>query len=285
MAKNYFRVYHRIFDSMAPLNDAERGRLFAACLAYSMSGEEPELRGSERYIFPAMREQIDRDNKRSSINRDNVQRRYTNAYEGIQTPTNDYESLQTATNAYEEKEKEGAPLAPPLIPPSPSPQTPYSYPPYNPPINPPEEREKEYGSLREPCVEPAKNAASTPSIPYAEVQRMYNELCNGLPKCSVLSEARKKAIRARFSSGYTLEDFRTLFQKAGASPFLHGKNNRNWRAGFDWLIRDSNMAKTVDGNYDDRTSDADAPPNTPTNPGSSTASRLMTMLERGDFDD
>ena len=43
-----------------------------------------------------------------------------------------------------------------------------------------------------------------------------------------------------------------LFEKAENSSFLKGANNRNWSATFDWLIKDSNMAKTLDGNYDDR---------------------------------
>lgn len=282
MAKNYFRVYHRFLKSIDPLNDAERGRLFVACLNYSMTGETPELRGNERFIFPEMRDQIDRDNKRSGINRENVLQRYS--YETLRTPTNIYEPLQTATNDYKEKETEAPPFCPPFSPPSPSPQTPYSLPPYNPPVNPPEERERDLGSLREPCGEPAKNAVSPPAPPYGEIQRLYNELCIGLPKCTVLSEARKKAIRARFASGYTLEDFRKLFQNAATSKFLHGQNNRNWTASFDWLIRDSNMAKTLDGNYDGRRTGETQRADT-AGTGAPTVSRLMEMLKRGDFDD
>ena len=67
-----------------------------------------------------------------------------------------------------------------------------------------------------------------------------------------MSEARKKAINARMKTGYTLDDFQTLFEKAEASDFLKGKNKRNWSATFDWLVSDSNMAKVLDGNYDAR---------------------------------
>lgn len=66
-----------------------------------------------------------------------------------------------------------------------------------------------------------------------------------------MSEARKKSIKARFSSGYTLEDFKTVFSKAEASGFLKGRNDRNWKASFDWLISDKYMAKVLDGAYDD----------------------------------
>lgn len=45
---------------------------------------------------------------------------------------------------------------------------------------------------------------------------------------------------------------RALFEKAEASDFLKGANARNWSATFDWLIADVNMAKVIDGNYDNR---------------------------------
>lgn len=89
------------------------------------------------------------------------------------------------------------------------------------------------------------------SVDYVSVQNLYNSICIGFPQCSKLSDARKRAIKARFSSGYTLADFETLFSKAVASHFLRGQNSRNWRADFDWLIKDANMAKVLSGNYDD----------------------------------
>ena len=61
MAREYFCCYHSYLEVMEQLNDAERGRLFTACLEYSKTGEAPELRGNERFVFPAFRSQIDRD--------------------------------------------------------------------------------------------------------------------------------------------------------------------------------------------------------------------------------
>lgn len=88
-------------------------------------------------------------------------------------------------------------------------------------------------------------------VPYEQVRKLYNDICHSFPACRVLSENRKKAIKARFVAGYTVEDFQTLFQKAEDSSFLKGQNNRNWTATLDWLIKDGNMAKVLDGNYDD----------------------------------
>ena len=54
------------------------------------------------------------------------------------------------------------------------------------------------------------------------------------------------------NQGKTIEDFKLLFESAEASSFLKGGNGRDWSASFDWLIQDGNMAKVLDGNYQDR---------------------------------
>lgn len=61
MALESFNAYHSYLDTMEALNDAECGRLFRALLEYSATGAAPELRGNERFVFPGMRSQIDRD--------------------------------------------------------------------------------------------------------------------------------------------------------------------------------------------------------------------------------
>lgn len=99
---------------------------------------------------------------------------------------------------------------------------------------------------------PDDERPTPPSIPYESIKNLYNETCKSFPRCTVMSDARKKAVKARFSSGYTLDTFKTLFEKAEASSFLKGKNDRNWTASLDWLIKDANMAKVLDGNYDDK---------------------------------
>ena len=84
MAREYFCAYHSYLAAMEPLNDAERGRLFTALLTYSQSGGVPQLTGNERFIFPSLREQIDRDAKKYAAkcerNRENVMKRYSNEY-------------------------------------------------------------------------------------------------------------------------------------------------------------------------------------------------------------
>ena len=80
---------------------------------------------------------------------------------------------------------------------------------------------------------------------------LFHEICVSYPKVRSLSEARKKAIKARLKT-YSMDDFRTVFENAENSSFLKGKNDRNWQANFDWLIADKNMAKVLEGNYADK---------------------------------
>lgn len=106
MAREYFCAYHSYLKSVEPLNDAERGRLFTACLQYSMTGEVPDLRGNERFVFPMMKEQIDRDTEKYEAFRqkqsENIKKRWdtknTTVYGGI--------SGITKNTKEKEKEKE-----------------------------------------------------------------------------------------------------------------------------------------------------------------------------------
>ena len=95
------------------------------------------------------------------------------------------------------------------------------------------------------------NSLNNNSINYQLIADMYNKTCVSFPKLTKLSDMRKKAIKARLKH-YSVDDFERLFQMAEESSFLKGQNNRNWSATFDWLIKDANMAKVLDGNYADK---------------------------------
>lgn len=88
-------------------------------------------------------------------------------------------------------------------------------------------------------------------IDYQLIADMYHKLCPSFPKIRFLSDSRKKAIKARMNT-YTLDDFHALFEAAEASSFLKGQNEHNWSADFDWLIKDKNMGRVLEGNYADR---------------------------------
>ena len=68
MAREYFKAFHSYLESIEPLSDAERGRLFTAMLEYSISGKVPDLQGNERFVFPTMRANLDREIARYAEN-------------------------------------------------------------------------------------------------------------------------------------------------------------------------------------------------------------------------
>lgn len=85
-------------------------------------------------------------------------------------------------------------------------------------------------------------------IPYQQIADMYNNTCVSYPRLTKLSDARKKSIKARLRT-YSIDDIQRVFSMAEQSDFLKGANNRNWSANFDWIMKDTNMAKILDGNY------------------------------------
>lgn len=93
-----------------------------------------------------------------------------------------------------------------------------------------------------------------PSVPYEEIKDMYNNTCTSLAKVISLSQKRKKHIKARWNQfKYEIATFETVFMKVQNSSFCSGKNDRGWKADFDWLItNDTNMLKVLEGKYDNK---------------------------------
>ncbi len=93
---------------------------------------------------------------------------------------------------------------------------------------------------------------SSTKVDYHRILNSFNSICISFPKVQKLSDARKKAIKARLNNGYTYDDFDKLFTLTESSSFLKGNNEKKWQATFDWLIKDANIAKVLDGNYNDK---------------------------------
>jgi hypothetical protein len=72
------------------------------------------------------------------------------------------------------------------------------------------------------------------------------------PGAMTLRSERVKALNARLidTFGGDIEKWREFCQRCAATPFLVGENDRNWRAPLKWLLQPENIAKVLDGNYD-----------------------------------
>ena len=108
-----------------------------------------------------------------------------------------------------------------------------------------EEREKEIDDIPSGVTPPPE-----PKIDYQQIVDLYHSICKSFPSVRSLSDARKKAIKARLKT-YTIDDFKTVFENAEASSFLNGVDG-GWKASFDWLIKEANMLKVLEGNYADK---------------------------------
>ena len=84
---------------------------------------------------------------------------------------------------------------------------------------------------------------------YQEIVDLFHQTCKSYPVLKSLTESRKKAIKARLNK-YSIDDIQTVFNKAEASDFMKGSNNRNWMANFDWMLKESNFVKILEGKYD-----------------------------------
>lgn len=78
------------------------------------------------------------------------------------------------------------------------------------------------------------------------------ELEGVLPVPHKLPESRVAAMCARFREdfGSDLGQWRRYCQTIRGSPFLRGENGRGWRADIDWAVKPVNLAKVLEGKYE-----------------------------------
>ena len=84
---------------------------------------------------------------------------------------------------------------------------------------------------------------------YGSVLSLYHSICKSYPDCPSLTETHKQRIDYLMQT-YNLGDFVAMFKKAEASRFLKGDNERKWSACLGWMIKDHNMQKILNGEYD-----------------------------------
>lgn len=94
---------------------------------------------------------------------------------------------------------------------------------------------------------------SSSTLDFARLLEFFNaqlkENNSLIPSIKQLSDARKKMLKARVRE-FGKEALVSVFRKAAVSDFLNGKNNRNFIASFDWLLKPTNFPKVLEGNYD-----------------------------------
>ena len=107
-----------------------------------------------------------------------------------------------------------------------------------------------------------KDKLSSPSlsekVDYNGLMEYYNATFKDkLQQIKSMTEDRKKAVKARISQ-YGKESVRTAFNLVLQSPFLLGGNDRNWKCNFDWIFKQANYTKILEGNYNGKRTDTAA---------------------------
>jgi hypothetical protein len=83
------------------------------------------------------------------------------------------------------------------------------------------------------------------------VIQKYHDLCPSLPKVRVVTEKRKKLLKARLGK-YSISQIEDVFRKAESSDFLSGRSGKWTGCNIDWLLNENNFVKVLEGNYDNK---------------------------------
>lgn len=87
-----------------------------------------------------------------------------------------------------------------------------------------------------------------------EAVQAFNRVAEkvGWPCVQKMTDARRKTLAARVAEVGGLAGWVEAMERAGRAPHLIGRNDRNWCADFDWLCKQANFIKLMEGKYDAR---------------------------------
>lgn len=125
-------------------------------------------------------------------------------------------------------------------------------------VNRKKRKEKENNKETSPNGEEKKDELSlshSQKIDWVGLMNWYNSLFRDkLPAIKSMTETRKKAVKARIAQ-YGKESIRTVFNLVLQSSFLLGGNDHNWKCDFDWIFKQANYTKILEGNYNGKRAD------------------------------
>jgi hypothetical protein len=83
-------------------------------------------------------------------------------------------------------------------------------------------------------------------------QQAWNDLATELQlaKASDLKNGRKSKLKARLKQAGGLQGWSTALDKVREATWMHGANERGWRADFDFMLQPKNFTKLMEGAYD-----------------------------------
>lgn len=96
----------------------------------------------------------------------------------------------------------------------------------------------------------SSNEDDVPTLKAEDVLEAYNDVATscGLPKAKMTPERRKK-LNAKIRQ-HSVEDFTEAIAALRRNPWLHGENDKGWRADFDFLLQNKSFTRLIEGSYD-----------------------------------
>ena len=88
------------------------------------------------------------------------------------------------------------------------------------------------------------------------VTDLFNQICGYASRVRMLSAPMEETV-VSLTERYGIENIELAFRKAAASSVLNGNNKLQFKATFGWLMDDSHLAKTLNGDYDETYSAAE----------------------------
>jgi hypothetical protein len=85
-------------------------------------------------------------------------------------------------------------------------------------------------------------------IDYGFIVEAYHALCPKLNKVAIINDLRKGFMNARVAE-FGMDKVISVIRTAGESDFLNGKNDKVWKADFEWILRPTNFVKIMEGKY------------------------------------
>lgn len=102
---------------------------------------------------------------------------------------------------------------------------------------------------QEPSIDCASGDA--PPLTIDEVVADWNAMAVPLKLAEVrkVTKERRRAFAARLREWPDIEDWQRAFQQIRDTPWLHGKNDKGWKADFDFLLQAKSFTKLTEGAY------------------------------------
>lgn len=111
-----------------------------------------------------------------------------------------------------------------------------------------EERGETQGNAPE---EEQSREEDTPKPPIDEAFDLWNAMAKscGLAEVERRTDQRRDKLRARLNE-HGLDGWKAALEKIRSNPWMHGSNDRGWRADFDFLMSPSKFVKLIEGGFD-----------------------------------